>query len=478
VNLLSFDERKPAALIKAGLLIAAIAAVDWRIDLNIAFGLLYLFPMLMLGAVLSRWEIAVVALFCTVLADVFDPYTFTYSVALPQDILMFSALAGTGLFSHEMTRNRKAQQQHVERLEEETAARRDAEEQLLFLIDSSPAGVFTTTTDGTILLANAAAQRLLGAAGSLTGNNLFRYIPSLGHVPPVEDPAREFRAEMQCRGERENGEVFLANVFFSTYKTRQGARLAAVVVDASEELRDREESTSQQLLAGSRLLANAVSHEVRNVCAAIAVAHQNLMREASLERNKDFAALGALIETLNKIASFELKKSASRLDVGPVDVREVLDTLRIVLESRAQEADIQVQWKVPETVPLVVADRHSLMQVLLNLTKNSERALESWPLKRISIAVVERGEKVAIIVRDSGPGIPFPDKLFQPFQEGADSVGLGLYLSRAFMRSFGGDLLHDPNVPGCCFVAELQSAAVRQTQNENAHDDAHKTAAH
>lgn len=458
-------------------MIAAIAAVDWRIDLNIAFGLLYLFPMLLVGAVLTRWEIAGLALLCTVLADVFDPYPFTWAVALPQDVLMFSALAGTGLFAHEAAKNRKAQQQHVERLEEETAARRDAEEQLLFLIDSSPAAVFTASTDGTILLANAAAARLLGSTAGLAGANLFRYIPALGHVPLVGDPAREFRTEMQCRGERDNGEVFLANVFFSTYKTRLGARIAALVADASEELRDREESTSQQLLAGSRLLAIAVSHEVRNVCGAIAVAHQNLVREAGLDRNKDFMALGALIETLNKIASFELKKSASRLDVVPVDVREVLDALRIVLESRAQEADIEVQWKLPETIPPVMADRHSLMQVLLNLTKNSERALAAWPLKRILISVADCGDKVTILIRDTGPGVPFPDKLFQPFQEGADSVGLGLYLSRAFMRSFGGDLRHDPGVPGCCFVAELERAGPPRADNENAGNAAHQTVA-
>ena len=51
------------------------------------------------------------------------------------------------------------------------------------------------------------------------------YIPALGRVSPSES-RQSFRAEMQCRGERENGEVFLANVFFSTYNTAPGPRLA------------------------------------------------------------------------------------------------------------------------------------------------------------------------------------------------------------------------------------------------------------
>jgi two-component system, LuxR family, sensor kinase FixL len=450
------DEKRSTALAKASVLIAIIAMADWQIDLNIAFGFLYLFPMLVAGGVLTRWQIAGLALLCTALADLFDPFSFTLGVALPQDVLVFSALMGTGLFAHEVTRNRRAQQENLLRVEDESTARRDAEEQLKFLIESSPAAVLTANTDGEVLLANTAAHRLLAVpAGELTDKNINRYIPSLGRVPPVADSERAFCTEMQCRGERENGEVFLANVFFSTYKTRMGPRLAAVVVDSSDELREREESSRQQLIAGSRVLAGAVSHEIRNVCAAISNVHENLIRSTVLVGNKDFGALGLLVGTLNSIASLELKQSTTRLAVGPVDLREILDDLQIVLEPYSHEMDIELQWSVPEALPPVLADRHSLLQVLLNLTKNSERALAQWPLKRISIVVAVTEKKVSIRVRDTGPGVPFPERLFQPFQEGADSAGLGLYLSRAFMRSFGGDLRHAADVPGCCFVVEL-----------------------
>ena len=158
---------------------------------------------------------------------------------------------------------------------------------------------------------------------------------------------------MQCRGEREHGDVFLANVFFSTYQTASGPRLAALVVDASEELREREESSLEQLLAGSRILVGAVSHEVRNVCGAIAVIHENLVRSGTLNGNKDFEALGALVETLNKIASLELKQSASSPEIGGVDLAETLDDLRIVLEPYCEEADITVHWDIPPDLPPV-----------------------------------------------------------------------------------------------------------------------------
>ena len=127
--------------------------------------------------------------------------------------------------------------------------------------------------------------------------------------PSAATPQRTFRTEMQCRGERASGEVFLADVFFSTYQTAMGPRLAALVVDASEQLREREESGLEQLLAGSRILVGAVSHEIRNVCGAIAVIYENLARSGALQADRDFEALGSLVETLTRIASVELKQS-------------------------------------------------------------------------------------------------------------------------------------------------------------------------
>jgi two-component system sensor kinase FixL len=184
------------------------------------------------------------------------------------------------------------------------------------------------------------------------------------------------------------------------------------------------------------------------------------LRNGSLRGNQDFEALGSLVETLSKIASLELKQSVSRAEPGATDLNEVLTDLRIVLEPRCEESDIELHWNVPANLPHVRADRHSLLQVLLNLTINSQRALESAPRKAIEISVSLRtAGGLSIRCSDTGPGIPAGYKLFQPLQKGADATGLGLYLSRAFMRSFRGDLRHDPKHPGCSFVLELATAA-------------------
>ena len=68
---------------------------------------------------------------------------------------------------------------------------------------------------------------------------------------------------------------------------------------------------------------------------------------------------------------------------------------------------------------------------------------------------------------DTGPGIANADHLFRPFQRGADSSGLGLYMSRAIMRSFGGELVFEPRDRGCCFAIVLHSfSPVEEPVNE------------
>jgi PAS domain S-box-containing protein len=462
----ALQESPRAVLACAAVLVTVIALVDWRNPVNVYFGFLYVFPMLLVGTVLQWWQIALAAILCTVLSELYDPFVFEPARSLPQDMLLFIALAGMGLYSREVVVHRQRELEHRRRVEKEVAARCEAEEELKFLIQTSPVAILVMSARGEILTENSAADHLFRVAdGDLVGRNISRYIPALERVPSVEDTAQAFRTEMQCRGKRDDGDIFLANVFFSTYGTAMGPRLAALVVDTSEDLRDRAEYGLEQLMAGSRILVGAVSHEVSNVCSAIAVIYENLARSGGFVKNQDFEALGSLVGALNKIASLELRKSTGGFEAKVVDLTVVLDEARIVLEPYCAESDITVNWNIPEKLPSVWTDPDSLLQVLLNLAKNSRRALEGANLKRIDVSVAIEHGIASIRVCDTGPGIAPTEKLFQPLQKGAEATGLGLFLSRAFMRSFGGDLRYDPKAPGCCFVIELSIAGMAEVDH-------------
>jgi PAS domain S-box-containing protein len=428
---------RTAVLARAGAFIAVIAIIDWRFDVNISFGFLYLFPMLMVGGRLPRWQIALVAALCTGLSEAFDPFPWAAPVGIPRLILTFAAFFGAALYVFEAAR------------------RQEAEEQLEVLVATSPATIFTLDTRGNVLLANEAAHRLLGVShGQLQGLSITRFFPALTSVPPLTGNAPFFRTSMECHGRRENGEIFLARVWFSTYSTVLGPRLAAVVFDASEELRDREEFSLQQLLSGSRILVGAVCHEIRNLCGAISVVHARLARTGASTSDDDLRTLAALVGGLGRMAGIELGQT-SQPAVLSVDLDAVLEDLRIVIEPAFREDEIAIHWDIPAISPHVWADRQALLQVLLNLTKNSQRAMKSSEQRELSIQVSPQNDRVVVRVIDTGPGVDEPERLFQPFQEGAESTGLGLYLSRAFLRAFDGDVVFEPRSAGCCFAIKL-----------------------
>src|ERR1035438_6821928 len=70
--------------------------------------------------------------------------------------------------------------------------------------------------------------------GELVGNPIAAFMPELHHALRWEE-APQFRASMQCRGHRGNGESFVADVWFSTYKEGPVPKLAAIIADISEE---------------------------------------------------------------------------------------------------------------------------------------------------------------------------------------------------------------------------------------------------
>jgi two-component system sensor kinase FixL len=445
-------------LLCSAILIAVIALVDWHFEDNISFGFLYLFPMLMVGGWLTRWQIAGVAALCTGLTEAFDPFPWAMPVGISRVILTFAAFFGAGYYGFGAARGRRLANLHLVEIQREVELRRKTEEQLEFLISSSPATIFTLDSNGKVLLANDAAHRLLGIEkGKLQGQPIAQFFPALASVPPSMDDAPVFRTEMECRGRRQDGDVFLAHIWFSTYQTKSGPRLAAVVFDSSEELRERAEFNLQQILAGSKVLVGALCHEIRNVSGAIAVVHSKLARDERFAPNEDFHALGTLVQGLEKMAGLELRQTTQSVAEN-IDIRSVLEELRIVIEPWFLESGMAIRWEVLDMLPRIWADRQALLQAFLNIAQNSQRAMEGRDQKELTVRASADENSVFVRFIDTGPGVTNPEQLFKPFQPGAQASGLGLYLSRTFVRAFQGDIEYQQQAAGCCFAVTLARA--------------------
>ena len=313
-----------------------------------------------------------------------------------------------------------------------------------------------------MIAANHAADRLfmIPAGRTLRGRRIGEYLPVLADALQVENGFQPFRTAAQSQSRRENGEMFMAHTWFSSYATPDGTRLAAIVVDASEEMRDREEQGLRELMKGNRIAQAAVSHEIRNLCGAISMICSNLRARPGADRDEDISGLSTLAGGLEKIAALELQ-SAAQERLEEVALQEVLDDLRIVIEPDWREMSGEIRWQIPPRTPAVLADRHGLLQAFLNLVQNSHRAVQDSAVRELAITVLADDRRATVRFQDTGPGIAAPERLFEPFQPGAGGSGLGLYVSRAMLRSYGGDLRFEPAPTGACFIVELQ--LVRET---------------
>ena len=267
---------------KAVVLIAAIAVVDWLVIAEIPLGFLYLVPMLMVGSVGGRAWIAATAVVCTVLAELFSDLAWSLRTGLSRDVLYFAAFLGAGFFIREVNKSRRVALENLHAIEAERDARREAEQQLKILIESSPLAIVTADAQGQVLMANEATQRMLGVPlGELAGKSIYKYLPALTNISMQDSAQQHLCAVMQARGQREDGEAFLADICFSTYKTSAGTRLAAMVLDGSDDLRAHEESGLHQLLEGSRIAVGALSHEIRNICSSTSSDTRRISRSIS-----------------------------------------------------------------------------------------------------------------------------------------------------------------------------------------------------
>jgi two-component system nitrogen regulation sensor histidine kinase GlnL len=110
----------------------------------------------------------------------------------------------------------------------------------------------------------------------------------------------------------------------------------------------------------------------------------------------------------------------------------------------------------------VWADREALLQAFLNIARNSQRALEGQVRREFAVCATASADFLTIRFVDSGPGVDDPELLFQAFQPGAQSSGLGLFLSQSFVRAFRGYIEYEPRPDGCCFAVTLALASVHE----------------
>ena len=212
-------------------------------------------------------------------------------------------------------------------------------------------------------------------------------------------------------------------------------------------------------------MSAGISHELNQPLMAIQQFSEN--GELFLERGKVETAA----DNLSKISA--LSKRMARIirnlrafarnenePMGRVDILSVVEAALELTEPRLRQDRITLDWETPGGAIWVRGGEVRLGQVLVNLITNAADAMAESDPRVIKIRVT-RGDRVAISVADSGPGIHEPEKIFDPFFTtkavgSSEGMGLGLSISYGLVQSFGGQI-RGVNAPegGAVFTVEL-----------------------
>lgn len=219
-----------------------------------------------------------------------------------------------------------------------------------------------------------------------------------------------------------------------------------------------------------RELILSASHELRTPVASIRAHIESLLilgGDTLPEKTREFLAitqreaerLSTLVDDLLMLARSDADEL--RLDIRPVAVGDVVEEVYGALEPLARhDRQVTLVRDVSAALPLALADRNRLGQVLLNMVRNAITYTPTGGV--VSIEATEatgpndaEGIWVAVIVTDTGIGIPEEDleRIFERFYRTDASraretggFGLGLAIARDLIQAMGGSIAAE-NVP-------------------------------
>lgn len=182
-------------------------------------------------------------------------------------------------------------------------------------------------------------------------------------------------------------------------------------------------------------------------------AAQNLTRISDMAQR-----MGRIIRNLRAFTRQEPE------GVADVDLGAVVAAALEIMEPRLRQEEVALDYAVPPAPVRVRGGEVRLQQVLVNLVANALDAMASREERRLTIRI-EPGAPVRLRVRDTGPGIAEPERVFDPFYSTkevgqSEGMGLGLSISDRIIQSFGGTIA-GRNLPGggAEFTVELPPAA-------------------
>jgi PAS domain S-box-containing protein len=354
---------------------------------------------------------------------------------------------------------------------DEAALARHAEAQMRRVVEGSAQGIIVRTTRG-VLYMNDSFAHMVGYANARECMAVSTNPNAMLHPDDAPMIARHLKARL-------SGEEVISNYEFRLVR-RDGTALwvethAAVVEWDGEaaslswisdisrrkamerELLKSKEAAEYANRSKTDFLAN-MSHELRTPLNAI-IGFSEVI-EAGM-----FGSIGAryteyahdihesgqhLLEIINDILDLsKLEAGKFELHEADVSVAAVVDQCFVLVRGRAEEGRVAVRIDIPESLPVLRADRRAVKQILLNLLSNAVKFTPGGGSVTLTAGVCNDG-CLDIAVTDTGIGMSESEiKIaLAPFGQIDSSLGrthqgtgLGLPLYKSLLDLHGAELL-------------------------------------
>ncbi len=365
---------------------------------------------------------------------------------------------------------------------------KERERQMVGVLNSLDDGLMVLDRDFRVVAANRSISRLLRSyPESLRGRSCR---DAFSHVLPCFEDLDCPTARCLSTGEHQRAVLHLTasetegggmhEIYASPVFSDDGsvAQVVEVWRDITERVREEERLAEIEHLSSLGVLASGFSHEVNTPLASTLTCAEAILGRLDDDVCDDIGneTLEAIRESANTIRQQILRcrkitdqflRFARRIppSTEPIVLQDVVHGVISLVAPTAREAHVDIDLQEIGSLPLVTANTEVVQHVVLNVLIN---AIESFDQRGGTIAVrflVE--EDVRLQIRDQGCGIP-PEvqrHLFAPFRtQKPRGTGLGLFLSRTFMRRFGGDVRLVDTVTGQGSCLEIVFSRTQQDE--------------
>ncbi len=327
-----------------------------------------------------------------------------------------------------------------------------SEERYRSLIESADDMIFTLDRSCTILSVNRYCTELLGRnPTTIVGENLL----NLFHY---EDPdavcslvERVFETcetvsheESVIIGEKE----YYLDTKYKPIFMIGGDKDAILCIsrDITEHKKIEDQLSHTEKLASLGSLSAGVAHEINNPIAVI-LGFTELLLDKLPEDSKEYEMLKTIERQGNNCKKIvENLLAFGKVRGGTPGETDVIDDLQRVINvalNTMVTKKVDLTTHLEEDLPTVCGDGEQLEQVYLNIINNAVAAMDGGGI--LNIAAKQVGNMVRVSFSDTGHGISQEnmDKIFEPFfttKGVGEGTGLGLSVSYAIVKKFGGDI--------------------------------------